>query len=372
MNNVATYPEINYISLCSGIGGLDLAVSLAIPESRCVCYVEREAFTASILVARMEDESLDQAPIWSDLTTFETSPWRGAVDMVIAGFPCQPVSVAGRRKGEDDERWLFGDVLRLVCGVGARWIFLENVAGLLSMGLGRVLGELSESGYDAEWICIRASEAGATHSRDRWFCLAQSRTTPGRDLLGTERDRQLGIGNGRQTNLGDADSDNDERQHESREMDGSNGKENGRREGSLWYSAGSTGEAGTASGESEADRGTDQLAKERMVHANGRGRGAAKLWEEWYGVEPIHASLFPPPPRADEWRRVPDPLKPTFHGVANGVACRVDRLRSLGNGVVPIQAALALRQLMQRFVAREMKGIKNDKSEDQQSRTASS
>lgn len=96
MHDMALSPRLHTISLCAGVGGLDLGVRLAEPAARCVCYVEREAPVASILVARMEDGWLHPAPIWSDLATFDAGAWRGAVDCVLSGDPCQPNSVAGR------------------------------------------------------------------------------------------------------------------------------------------------------------------------------------------------------------------------------------------------------------------------------------
>ena len=81
-------PGFNIISLCAGIGGLDLGLGIAVPDARTVCYVEREIAACAILAARMADGSLESAPIWSDLTTFDGEPWRGSVDCVIAGLPC--------------------------------------------------------------------------------------------------------------------------------------------------------------------------------------------------------------------------------------------------------------------------------------------
>ncbi|NIU03711.1 MAG: DNA cytosine methyltransferase, partial [Gammaproteobacteria bacterium] len=87
--------EINLLSLCSGVGGLDLGVRLALPGSRVVGYVEREAYCAAVLLARMADKTLDAAPIWcGDLGEFDGGPWRGAVDGIVSGIPCQPHSVA--------------------------------------------------------------------------------------------------------------------------------------------------------------------------------------------------------------------------------------------------------------------------------------
>jgi len=101
-----------------------------------VGYVEREAFAAAVLVARMEDQALDRAPVWDDLTTFDGHPWRGRVDLVAAGFPCQPSSHAGQRLGTADERWLWPHVARVVREVGPSLVFIENVPGLLSVNGG--------------------------------------------------------------------------------------------------------------------------------------------------------------------------------------------------------------------------------------------
>lgn len=84
------------LSLCAGVGGLDLGIRVAQPNARAVCFVEIEAFACEILAMRMEDKSLDEAPVWTDLRSFDGKPWRGVVDCITAGYPCQPFSVAGK------------------------------------------------------------------------------------------------------------------------------------------------------------------------------------------------------------------------------------------------------------------------------------
>ena len=107
--------DIHGLALCAGVGGLELGLKLALGDAfRTVGYVEREAFAASTLVARMEDEALDRAPVWDDLKTFDGVPWRGKVDLVSAGYPCQPFSVAGKRRGESDPRHHWPHVLRAI------------------------------------------------------------------------------------------------------------------------------------------------------------------------------------------------------------------------------------------------------------------
>ena len=96
-----------------------------LPGYRTVGHVERETYAAAILVARMEDAALDPAPVWDDVATFDGRPWRGAVDIVTAGYPCQPFSVAGKRRGADDPRHLWPHVARIVGEVEPPFVFLE-------------------------------------------------------------------------------------------------------------------------------------------------------------------------------------------------------------------------------------------------------
>ena len=160
------------LSLCAGAGGLDLGLALAEPGYRAVGYVERDAFAAAVLVARMEDQTLDQAPVWDDLTGFDGRPRRGAVDLVSAGYPCQPFSVAGRRKGTDDPRHLWPHVARVISECGPVWAFLENVSNHLNLGCREVREELEGLGYGVTEGLFTATEVGAPHRRQRLFVLA--------------------------------------------------------------------------------------------------------------------------------------------------------------------------------------------------------
>ena len=170
-----TYTEL---SLFSGYGGFSLGLRLAGLNTRTVCYVEWDRYCQRVIQARIADAHLDDAPIWDDVKTFDGRPWRGRVDIVSAGFPCQPHSNAGLRRGADDDRNLWPDTLRIIGEVGPRLIILENVPGILVGGDGRppyggtVVGELAEIGYDAVWRVVSAADAGAPHLRNRWWLLA--------------------------------------------------------------------------------------------------------------------------------------------------------------------------------------------------------
>jgi DNA (cytosine-5)-methyltransferase 1 len=123
----------------------------------------------------MEDKAMDSAPIWDDLTTFDGAAWRGLVDIVSAGFPCQPWSVVGKGKGRSDERWIWPSIADIIRDVRPRFVFLENVPGLIIRdGLGPVLGRLALDGYDAEWIVVSASGVGAPHERRRLYLLGHA------------------------------------------------------------------------------------------------------------------------------------------------------------------------------------------------------
>lgn len=163
---------IRILALCAGVGGIELGIRLAVPSARCVCYVEGEAYAAAVLVARMGDQALDEAPVWSDVGTFDGVPWRGVVDLVTAGYPCQPFSGAGRRRGEEDECHLWPHVRRIVGEVQPQRCFFENVARHLRVGFEQVHDDLLAMGYGVKAGLFTAAEVGAPHQRERLFVLA--------------------------------------------------------------------------------------------------------------------------------------------------------------------------------------------------------
>lgn len=156
------------VLLYSGIGGLDLGLEWA--GWRLAAQVELDPFCRAIL-ARYWPE----VPRHDDIQTFPA--WwhaqpRPQVDLVCAGFPCQPVSAAGKRQAQADPRWLWPQVARCVRLLRPRLVLLENVPGLLARGMGEVLGDLAGLGYDAQWDCLAAADIGAPHLRRRVFILA--------------------------------------------------------------------------------------------------------------------------------------------------------------------------------------------------------
>ena len=173
---------VRAISICAGAGGLDRALSLAVRDARTVCYVEHEVTAAAVLAARIADGALDDAPVWSDLRTFEPGRWRGCVDLLMGGIPCQPWSVAGKREGADDPRHLWPDALRVSLALDVEWIFIENVGGFVRDGYFQLIRpDLESAGYGVEALLLEAADVGASHRRERLFILARRDSVAHRD-----------------------------------------------------------------------------------------------------------------------------------------------------------------------------------------------
>ena len=182
--------KMNVLALCSGIGGIELGLRLAEPNARTVCYVEREAFPVAVTLARIQEGYLDDAPIWSDATTFDGKPWHGKVDCITGGYPCQPFSSAGSRKGEDDPRHLWPDIRRIIGEVQPRFCFFENVANHLRIGFESVWRDLCAMGYTVEAGIYSAQEVGSPHKRERLFIYAH--TSPDKAMGNTDKPRSQG------------------------------------------------------------------------------------------------------------------------------------------------------------------------------------
>jgi DNA (cytosine-5)-methyltransferase 1 len=164
--------EMNELALFAGAGGGILGGKLL--GWRTVCAVEWEPYPASVLCARQNDGLLPPFPIWDDVQTFDGKPWRGIVDVVSGGFPCQDISAAGKGAGIDGERsGMWGEMARIIREVRPRFVFVENSPMLTSRGLGRVLGDLASMGFDAKWGVLGAADVGANHQRDRIWIVAK-------------------------------------------------------------------------------------------------------------------------------------------------------------------------------------------------------
>ncbi|QNI37508.1 DNA cytosine methyltransferase [Edaphobacter albus] len=364
----------NFISLFAGAGGLDLALGLAVPDARCICYVEREIEAAEILAARIADEALDDAPIWSDVTNFDGKPWRGLVDGITGGFPCQDLSVAGKQKGffacsecgvssegpdgtacgecgggvTTTRSGLWFEYVRIIREVEPRWVYIENVDAVLAFPAGGiVLGELARLGFDAEWGTVRASGVGASHQRKRRFILAYRHGTRKPQLSRIVREQWSGIGDSGH-GVGNAD---DARLERWRYISG--------RRGSEW----SSGAAGCELEFSNRAGCGDSIGLHAAITPSNESIHGLSRSTSSYVDSPDRA-VFAPGPRDSIWGEVlvrDYELRPALAqaeaesivcGVADGVANpldqRIDRLRACGNGVVAIQGAAAFIELVRR------------------------
>lgn len=174
ISSVDNSAEIRVISFCSGLAGLDLGLRGAVPTSRTVAYCEIEAYAVANLVALIEANLLDAAPVWTDLRSFPGEKFRRRIHGLIAGYPCQPFSKAGTRLGMEDARNLWPDIRRQIEAISPQFCFFENVSGHLSAGFGDVVRDLQGMGFAVASGLFSAGECGAPHERLRLFILADS------------------------------------------------------------------------------------------------------------------------------------------------------------------------------------------------------
>lgn len=186
--NVDNTEKLKHLSLCAGYGGIDLGLKRAIRNIRTICYVEIEYFAIENLVSKIEAGLLDVAPIWSDLKTLDWSLFSERVDIISGGFPCQPFSTAGQKKGDKDPRHLWPHIKRGITICRPSLVLLENVEGILSSKLQgdhwgdvestpvllHILREMERMDYRATAGVFSASEVGAPHQRKRVFILGVS------------------------------------------------------------------------------------------------------------------------------------------------------------------------------------------------------
>lgn len=369
---------VNVLSLCSGIGGLELGLRMALPAARVVCYVEREAYACEVLAARIEEGYLDDAPVWTDLNTFDGAPWRGLVDIVIAGYPCQPFSCAGTQKGAMDPRHLWPEIARIIHIVRPSLCFFENVPNHLNIGFREVCKDLYRLGYGVEAGIFSAEEVGAPHLRRRLFILAY---TAGARFWSRERKESGEVWD--ETRRSEPDRRCDEVAHTQygergerlnyeRRQEGE-----GARDGSegLAYTKSLQFQRITPAGADEPRCSSKELAHSNEPRLEGERRigllngeretqrddpdrccneelddaGRERQQGRESGTEGCRRGSLAWPPGPDgDWSKVQEDLKPAICRVADGIPNRVDRLRCLGNAVIPIVAAKAFITLARR------------------------
>jgi len=286
--------QLRTLHLFAGAGGGILADILL--GHRPIGAVEIEKYPRRVLLARQRDGILPKFPIWDDVSTFDGKPWRGQVNIVCGGFPCQDISSAGKGAGIEGERsGMWKHMARIIGEIRPRYAFVENSSLLVGRGLALVLGDLAEMGYDAKWGVLGAVDAGAPHRRDRIWIMADSNMhtdrTTFRGGVGEEEGQQEQI-----------------RQEQSSACDATRTSDDER-----------INTVGKKMADSDSQRfaqlhdATKSTNEEQSSRCNVEGRRETQWWTS----------------------------EPNVGRVAHGVAARVDRLKAIGNGQVPAVAALA-------------------------------
>jgi len=285
------------LALLAGAGGGILGGRLL--GWRTVCAVEIDPYARRVLLARQADGCLDRFPIWDDVRTFDGTRWRGTVDIISGGFPCQDISAAGKGAGiTGTKSGLWSHMARIIGEVRPRFVCVENSPLLVSRGLAMVLGHLATLGYDARWAVLGAHHVGAPHKRHRLWIVAHASSRWGQsDQLCSGWDKSGLCGE----KLAYANS--------AWEPQSQGGLQEQR--GRISYGSENVGHTDLPRQEgTERSQEGSQCSRRGMPHAS-----------SWWDAEPAVGR------------------------VANGVAHRVDRLRALGNGQVPAVPALAWRML---------------------------
>ncbi|WP_061216068.1 DNA cytosine methyltransferase [Leptospira santarosai] len=290
------------LALFAGAGGGILGGKLL--GWRTVCAVELNSYCATQIIGRQNDGSLPPFPIWDDVRSFDGQPWRGLVDVVSGGFPCQDISVAGRGAGINGERsGLWSEMFRIICEAGPKFVLVENSPLLTRRGLDRVLADLASVGFNAEWRVLGADDVGAPHIRKRIWILAYSSSE---SRFRKSEPRQLEIQtvtcrDGAKKSMADSD--------------GLRKQQSQRREQKI---GGWTGDS-----------------REEISNP-------ASEFGKWIGTKPDWESNGSP--NCSWWE-----TEPTLGRVVDGMAYRVDQLKAIGNGQVPRVVELAWKILSKEF-----------------------
>ena len=337
--------HLNELALFAGAGGGILGGKLL--GWRTVCAVEWDPYARDVLVARQNDGCLDPFPIWDDIQTFDGKPWRGAVDVVSGGFPCQDISAAGKGAGIEGARsGMWKHMARIIGEVRPLFVLVENSPMLVGRGLGMVLGDLAEMGYDAEWGIVGAHHASAPHKRDRIWIMAHAACAHDRsgNTRTTERQESESGASRVASDVADASSEGLQRLEQ---------------QGALrdkWDGTQAHGSTGECSDVSRPAWESCECCDDWWCNLHGMHTGECPCPEidEWdsdpYSVCHTTSTGLPlserqplGQPRTHSESQRPDwwHAEPDVGRVAHGVANRVDRLRCIGNGQVPAVVPIA-------------------------------
>ena len=333
---------LRMIDTFSGIGGFSLAARW-LGGIETVQFVERDPYCQQVLAKHWPI-----VPIHDDICTFQPEP--GSADIICGGFPCQDISQAGKGAGLAGSRsGLFYELLRVVRLVGPRYIVLENVAAITYRGMDDVLGALAEAGYDAEWACIPAAAVGACHQRDRWWCVAYSNVRDGQSgLLARSAVHEQAAGQGADGDAGSADevsanvaysakspsngspirsaaNSETNQQRQRAELGGSDSVD----------AANATGQRRREAGQLRPSQPTERAPSSGKAIANSSSPRLERRWPSGSTTNRLSSN----------WRSYLS--EPVLCRGDDGLSCRVDRLKALGNAVVPQVAMVPLARVLE-------------------------
>jgi DNA (cytosine-5)-methyltransferase 1 len=302
---------LRIIDTFSGIGGFSLAARW-VGGFQTVQFVEWEPYCQRILAQHFPDTS-----IHGDISTF--FPAAGTADVVCGGFPCQDISTAGKQAGikQGTRSGLFYELMRVVRTVRPSYVVMENVAAITSNGLGTVLGELAEAGFDAEWACIPASAVGACHQRDRWWLVAYANDS---HITAEQQEHR------QQWQAAAADGGGD--------RDAAN-TEGGRRRTGKGQGASQAGHQEPGAGDHGAGSDAANPNGQRQQEQHPAAIADRSGWPCW-GDAPRSLN--------SDWRSYLS--EPILRRGDDGLSGRVDRLKALGNAVVPQVAMIPLQRVL--------------------------
>ena len=330
-------------SLFAGIGGIDLGFERA--GLKCKWQVEIDDYATQVL-----EKNWPNVERWGDVRTFppdSSSKWK--VDVIAGGFPCQDISNAGKGAGLDGEKsGLFYEIIRVARCVRPKAIVLENVAALLARGMGDVLGELAQIGFDAEWHCIPAAAVGAPHIRDRVFILGYANSGCGN---GTQKEICAGrsitqLSGETQSSDIVSNADGQRKLQQKRSKQKKRGRSSNRCETLADASSDRCDQDAIGVTESSSQPG---LATELSQGPHSRDSSDSS-GERWKGC--AEESLSRQRNLQSELERIRQyigkqwSVEPNVGRVAHGVSRRLDRIKGLGNAVVPQVAEVVAKILL--------------------------
>jgi DNA (cytosine-5)-methyltransferase 1 len=359
--------KLRTLHLFAGAGGGILADILL--GHHPVCAVEIEPYCQQVLSARQKDGHLPWFPIFDDVQTFDGRPWRGLVDVVAGGFPCQDISAAGKGAGIEGSRSsMWKHMARIIGEVRPRYAFVENSPMLVGRGLSTVLADLAEMGYDAKWGIVGAHHVSAPHKRDRIWILAYTDLHSDKreiDRVMGEKEREAreneSLHSSSWNAIGASKHEWEHSVHGLEQVtkescgDVSNANVRGCNDGSdseRQYEANYAQVGQTAEDQQSGSIGQHWTSSHGCDVADSVCNGLQRSREEWRTERSTGLRCGA---RRDEIEQIPRTARdwwdtePNVGRVAHGVANRVDRLKAIGNGQVPQVAALAWQVLTNRL-----------------------